>query len=159
MQVSFEVLTPQGAISESDLLSRWSDFREWLATSTPECIVILYNDSGSHRVRALRDDMQFLIPALCFEAAAEIAAGRSTEVSLVGMDYTMQFTVEGEQVVVSAPGGDPDRCDRKLLVAALAACGERFIALWKKLYGDDQDQADTLARWEAAAAKARAIVS
>lgn len=158
MQVSFEVLTPQGAIGESDLQSRWSEFQEWLATTSPECIVIFYNDSGSHRVRALRDDMQFLLPAICFDAAAELAAGRSTEVSLVGMDYTMQFVVEGDQVVVSAPGGEPDRCDRKLLVTALAACGDRFIDMWGKLHGDDQEQSDAIASWKVAAARSRAAL-
>lgn len=158
MQVSFEVLTPQGAIGESDLLSRWSEFREWLATTSPECIVILYNDSGSRRVRALRDDMQFLLPALCFDVATELAAGRSTEISLIGMDYTMQFVVEGAQVVVSAPGGEPDHCDRMLLVAALVACGDRFIDMWEKLHGDDQEQGNMLASWKVAAAKSRAAI-
>lgn len=77
MEVSFELLTPSGAFTEADLATRFDEVRPWLRTTAAmNGILMLYNSTGSFEVTALCDMLDILIPAVCWEAVQELAAGR-----------------------------------------------------------------------------------
>ena len=161
MQASFAIIGADGeTLGEEELASRFDELRERLtAQEEPEGTLVLYNDGGSYRVTAFRDDLEALMRGVCVRAIPDLAAGKEVVAEMAAYDESAAFKPEGDEIVVSGDQIDGDRCPARPLLEALVGCGERYLAFIKRLRGDNPELAEYFAGWDAAVARARASLN
>jgi hypothetical protein len=75
----------------------------------------------------LRDDLQFLVPALCLKAPATLKAQGRVEVAMASRPARVELLLEGEEVrVIDPAAGELAHYPRAALWAALQGCATRF---------------------------------
>lgn len=156
MEVTFDVLTNDDAIlSESDLAQGSPDLRKLLDNLDQLEGLLTIDNPDAQDLVVFRDVLSLLISYFCMYSIPDLANGKPLEYSFAAYNEHATLKVDGDTIVVHYDGDAECRCPAAPLLAALVACGERFVALIKRVYGNEPSWSVRLAAWEEAVTRAR----
>jgi hypothetical protein len=104
----------------------------------------------------IEDDLEFCIQQL-LEAVPALAAGQPASIGYSEAPGHVDFTPDGDGILVLSELFTPFRADAGELLSAIVACGSRFVALCRTRLGEEPGlaaRADQLDPWVHAASEA-----
>ena len=93
----------------------------------------------------IRDDLEQLIPQLCVLSLSELEAGKAVTVSLFTDAASVKLTPVGDQLQIEVPDERRESYPRDTALAALEACGARYVRLIELNFPDDASRQMKLA--------------
>jgi hypothetical protein len=132
MEVTFSLGTdPEQAVTETALAERLA--REGAALAEPHTLDGFVNVRNGQPALVIEDDLEALVPNLCFSGVVALAQRGEAEVPMFDHFGFLNLKAEGEQVSVARDGREVGRYPRLELLRGLVGCGRRFLAYLEQL--------------------------
>ncbi len=117
--------------------------------------VLHFEDSSQNISFKLGDSMGPLIYGVCFGPIKSLAAGIAVDVPFFSCEAVVRFAPDADDVVISWGDSPQYRFRRSELLSELVSCGERYVAIMKRIHENNQEKAESLKDLEAASQAAR----
>ncbi|MGH8576237.1 MAG: hypothetical protein ACREXX_00290 [Gammaproteobacteria bacterium] len=126
-------ITEHDVIDESELVARFEDYRPVLARKDEHYGAVVFRSASAQA--AFEDDLWHLVFNLCFRSIPALADAGTFRTRLYVNPGEILMRRDGESVHIEDDQGVSIEMPWPDVAPALVACGERFIALLRRLDG------------------------
>jgi hypothetical protein len=137
MDVTFELISPQGKVWTEAALARAGDGLATVVAGLKPLYGVLVITVDADTETTITDDFNIMLHQICLRGVQQLHRGGSYTYTLAADPGAVSFTVTGDTVQISGAVRDDLVCDRTDLVEALLDCGARYVAFMDAVVGAD----------------------